>query len=296
MSIDQLIERILEKQNPCIAGIDPDWNKIPDCCKTASTPSESVARWAVDIIDAIADIVPAVKPQAAFFEIFGANGFRALENIASHARRCALTVIDDSKHGDIGSTSQAYVRAHLSPDGPINADFMTVSPFLGPDSLAPFVGAAAHWGKGLFILVKTSNPGSMEISESVHPSGLKLSHWFGRYVCEAGEKLRGAHGYSSIGAVVGANFPGDAAQLRRLMPNSFFLVPGFGAQGGSAADALPCFNPDGLGAVVSASRSLLYPHLTMPDFSGSKSAYLDLVRSQAMEMRRSMQSALRSRT
>lgn len=292
MVIDQLIEQIQQKQNPCIAGIDPDWRKIPDCCKTAISPADSVARWAMDVIDAIADVVPAVKPQAAFFEVFGSDGFRALERTVAHAHRRDLIVIDDSKRGDIGSTSEAYARAHLAPDGPINADFMTVSPFLGPDSLAPFMTAAARWGKGLFILVKTSNPGSAELSESIHSSGQKLSRWLGDYVRTAGHDLRGKHGYSSIGAVVGATFPGEAAHLRKLMPDSFFLVPGFGAQGGSADDALPCFNPDGLGAVVSSSRGVLYPHLTSPDFSGTESAYLDLVRTQALIMRDSMRSAL----
>lgn len=292
MSIDRLIEQILQKKNPCIAGIDPDWNKIPDCCKTSPSPAESITLWAMDVIDALADVVPAVKPQMAFFEVFGSEGFRALEEVVAYAHHRGLTVIDDSKRGDIGSTSQAYAFAHLSPDGPINADFMTVSPFLGPDSLVPFIEAAGRWGKGLFILAKTSNPGSVEISESLHPSGQKFGHWLSGYIQTAGNHLRSTHGYSSIGAVVGATFPEEATELRRLMPNSFFLVPGFGAQGGSADDALSCFNPDGLGAVVSSSRGVLYPHLNCPDFSGSKSAYLDLVRAQALQMRRSMQEAL----
>lgn len=289
MKIDQLIEQIRLKKNPCITGIDPDWEKLPECCKSALSPAAAVERWAMEIIDCVSDVVPAVKPQMAFFESFGAEGFRAFERTVAHAHSRKLLVIDDSKRGDIGNTARAYAQAHLASDGPINADFMTVSPFLGPDSLQPFVDAAARWGKGLFILVKTSNPGSVDISEAMHHSGQKISRWLGEYVDKTGESMRGGHGYSSIGAVVGATFPEEAAQLRHRMPRSFFLVPGFGAQGGCAADVAACFNPDGLGAVVSSSRSVLYPHLNATEFDGTKSAYLDLVRAQAIKMRHSLQ-------
>ena len=291
MTIDRLIEQIQFKQNPCIVGIDPDWKKIPACFKTEALPAESISQWAMEIIDCLADIVPAIKPQMAFFEVFGSNGLRAFEQITAYAHHCGLLVIDDSKRNDIGNTAQAYAFAHLAPDGPINADFMTVSPFLGPDSLQPFVEAAHRWGKGLFILTKTSNPGSSELSDSIHPSGQKLSHWLSHYITSAGCNLYGSHGYSSIGAVVGATFPEDAAALRKLMPHSYFLVPGFGAQGGSARDIVSCFNPDGLGAVVSASRNVLYPHLNVKDFCGTKNAYLDLVRAQAIRMRQEIQTA-----
>jgi len=292
MVIDRLIEQIQSKHNPCIAGIDPDWNRIPDCFKTAVSHAGSVAQWAQEIIDCLADILPAVKPQMAFFEVFGAEGFRAFEQTVSHAHRRGLLAIDDSKRNDIGNTAQAYAFAHLASDGPINADFMTVSPFLGPDSLQPFVDAAQRWGKGLFILAKPSNPGASEITDSVHPSGKKLSRQLGEYIRSIGRDLRGAPGYSSIGAVVGATFPEEAMALRKLMPNSFFLVPGFGAQGGSASDAIRCFNPDGLGAVIRASRSVLYPQSA--DFCGTKSEYLDLVRAQAVRMQQEVQTALRN--
>lgn len=292
MTIDRLIEQIRSKKNPCIAGIDPDWTKIPDCFKKASSPANAVSQWAQEIIDCLADIIPAIKPQMAFFEIFGADGFRAFEQTTSYAHHCGLLAIDDSKRNDIGNTAHAYAFAHLAPNGPINADFMTVSPFLGPDSLQPFVDAAQRWGKGIFVLAKPSNPGSAEISNSMHSSGKRLSNWLAEYIHQTGCNLRGSHGYSSIGAVVGATFPEETIALRQLMPNSFFLVPGFGAQGGNARDVISCFNTDGLGAVVSSSRSILYPHLHLEDFCGTKAVYLDLVRNQAIQMQREVQTAL----
>lgn len=293
MVIDRLIEQILHKQNPGIVGIDPDLDKIPRCFKKdAITPADVITRWATEVIDCIADIVPAVKPQTAFFEIFGAEGFRTLETVCTHARSRALTIINDCKRGDIGSTARAYAQAYLAPNSTVNADFITISPFLGPDSMQPFIDAAARWGKGLFVLVKTSNPGSVEISEAAHHSGQTVCRWLGEYVNDVGRNLIGAHGYASIGAVVGATFPEEAAMLRRLMPKSFFLVPGYGAQGGNAADTLPCFNTDDLGAVVNSSRGILYPKGA--DHCNTKYEYLDLVRAQALAMRHGIQTALHS--
>lgn len=295
MTIDLLIDRIQQKKNPCIAGIDPEWRKLPDFYRRgALSPAAAILDWASDVIDSIADIIPAVKPQMAFFEIYGAEGLDAFRKISELAHLHGLLLIDDSKRNDIGNTARAYAYAHLSPEGPINADFMTVSPFLGPDSLQPFVDAAGQFGKGLFILVKTSNPSSVEISEAIHHSGEKISRWLAGTIDDVGRPLRGSHGYSSVGAVVGATFPEEAAQLRKRMPHSFFLVPGFGAQGGGADDVLSCFNSDGLGAVVSSSRGILYPHLSTPEFGGSQTAYLDLVRAQALKMKRDVYSSIQT--
>lgn len=249
MVIDQLIEQIKRKKNPCIVGIDPEWGKIPECYKTGKgSATEAILQWATDVLDAVADIVPAIKPQMAFFEVFGAEGVRVHQKVVQYAHDKGLIVVDDSKRNDIGNTAQAYAYAHLAKDGPINADFMTVSPFLGTDSIQPFIDVA--------------------ISE--------------------GQACVGKHGYSSIGAVVGATFPEEAQLLRKIMKNNFFLVPGFGAQGGGAKDVVPCFNDDGLGAIVSSSRGVLYKHLDIEEYDNTKEMYQEIVRKQAQEMQKAV--------
>lgn len=289
MVIDQLIEGIKSKRNPCIVGIDPEWDKIPDCYKkdTVST-MDGLWIWAKDVIESVADVVPAVKPQMAFFEVFGAEGIRVHQKVVQYAHDKGLIVIDDSKRNDIGNTAKAYAYAHLAKEGPINADFMTISPFLGTDSMQPFIDIARKDEKGLFILVKTSNPGSVEISEAINDKGEKIRNWLAAYVQESGWECVGKYGYSSIGAVVGATFPEEAKELRSLMKNPFFLVPGFGAQGGNVRDIMSCFNQDGLGAVVSSSRGVLYKHLEVAEYDGTRAGYLEIVRKQAVLMQQAV--------
>ena len=295
MTVDKLIGQIKAKKNPCIVGIDPEWNKIPECCKEgAASPSEAVQNWALDVVDAVADIVPAVKPQMAFFEVFGPEGISVHQKVVRYAQEKGLVVVDDSKRGDIGNTARAYAYAHLAQAGPINADFLTVSPFLGTDSIQPFVDVAVREGKGLFVLVKTSNPSSVEISEATNVRGETIRDWLAGYVSSVGANCIGECGYSSIGAVVGATFPEEARMLRRIMQKNFFLVPGYGAQGGSAKDIVSCFNEDGLGAIVSSSRGVLYHHLEREGFDGSRAMYLQTVRSQAENMRNAVYEALHS--
>ncbi len=295
-AVDRLTEAIRHKKNPGIVGIDPEWSRIPSCFKGSVSAAEDVGRWACEVIDAAADVVPAVKPQMAFFEVFGADGVRAHQQAVRYAHERGLLVIDDSKRGDIGNTARAYAEAHLAAGGPIDADFMTISPFLGSDSMQPFLEAAQRYGKGLFILVKTSNPGSVGISEARNAQGEKISDWLAHFVHASGRSCMGACGYSSIGAVVGATFPQEAAHLRTLMPDNFFLAPGFGAQGGTADDVTACFNADGLGAVVNSSRGVLYHHEQTPGFDGTKSMYLDIVRAQAQDMQQKLLHALRKKS
>ena len=293
MVIDKLIEQIICKKNPTIVGIDPEWSKLPDCYKKEVFATDAVERWAVDVIDAVADIVPAVKPQMAFFEVFGHDGVRVHQNVVRYAHSKGLVVVDDSKRNDIGNTARAYAFAHLAKDGPINADFLTVSPFLGTDSIQPFIDVAARDGKGLFILVKTSNPSSVEISEATNSRGEMVRDWLAGYVSERGQEVIGAHGYSSIGAVVGATFPEEAKKLRATMKNSFFLVPGYGTQGGSADGVVSCFNDDGLGAIINSSRGVLYQYLTSADYDGSRAMYMEIVRNQALLMKKTVYGALK---
>lgn len=293
MVIDELVRQIRRKKNPCIVGIDPEWSKLPDCYRSAS-PRDALMQWATDVIDAVEDIVPAVKPQMAFFEVYGPEGLRVHQKIVEYAHNKGLLVVDDSKRNDIGNTAKAYAYAHLAKDGPINADFLTVSPFLGTDSLQPFLDTAAREGKGLFVLVKTSNPSSVEISEATNIHGEKIRDWLANFVHSAGEACVGKSGYSSIGAVVGATFPDEARQLREVMKNNFFLIPGFGAQGAGPRDILPCFNDEGLGAIVSSSRGVLYHHRNVPEFDHSRSMYRQIVRQQALDMGRAVYQELRS--
>ncbi len=293
MLIEDVIGQIRAKRNPCIVGIDPEWSRLPDCYRQAGTDAaQAVVFWARDVIDAVVDIVPAVKPQAAFFEVFGAAGFAALERTVRYARQKGLFVVDDSKRGDIGNTARAYAQAHLAPDGPLGADFLTVSPFLGMDTLQPFLQAARMYDKGLFVLVRTSNPGAADI-QSARAGEKTVMAWLAAQVEAMGAAQRGRSGYSAIGAVVGATCPAEAAALRCAMPHSWFLVPGYGAQGGGAADVLPCFRADGLGAFVSASRSILYAHETA-EFDGSRESYRRIVRTQAQAMQEAVYAALKT--
>lgn len=295
MVIDQLIDGIVAKRNPCIVGIDPEWERIPACFREgAATPGEAIRDWGMTVIDAVADVVAAVKPQMAFFEVFGAEGVQVHQQLVAHAHRRGLVVVDDSKRCDIGNTARAYAYAHLAKAGPINADMLTVTPFLGRDSLQPFLDVAKRDGKGLFVLVRTSNPGSGEIAEAVNGRGERLCDFLADYVREAGRDCTGRHGYASVGAVVGATWPEEAARLRQRMPGCFFLVPGYGAQGGGAADVVPCFNPDGLGTLVSSSRGVLYSWEREADFDGTRAGYARSVRRSAGEMQRQVYAALRA--
>ncbi len=285
MVIDRLIEQIKNKKNPCIVGIDPEWSKIPVCYITNTvTEAENILHWATDVIDAVADIVPAVKPQMAFFEVFGAEGVRVHQQVIQYAHNKGLVVVDDSKRNDIGNTAKAYAYAHLAKNGPINADFMTVSPFLGTDSIQPFIDISIKEEKGIFVLVKTSNPSSTEISDATNAHGEKIRDWLASYIHTIGKNCVGKYGYSNIGAVVGATFPEEAYLLRNIMKNNLFLVPGFGAQGGEAKDIVPCFNEDGLGAIVSSSRGILYKHLDVAEYDGTKNMYVEIVKNQAKNM------------
>ncbi len=294
MTIDRLISETKRKKCPCVVGLDPEWSKIPDCYKQdSSSVPEVILRWAKEVIDCVAAIVPAVKPQMAFYEVYGAAGVNVFEQIAAYAHERELVVIDDSKRNDIGNTAKAYAFAHLSDKGPINADFLTVSPFLGSDSIQPFIDMSREEGKGLFVLVKTSNPSSVEISEARNDRGETISEWLASYLNTVGETCMGENGYSVIGAVVGATFPKEAKSLRRQMKNNYFLVPGYGAQGGSAGDIVHCFNEDGLGAIVNSSRGILYHHLQTEEYDGSREQYLEIVRTRAIKMQKEIYAELK---
>lgn len=269
--IDRLIEQIQLKKTPCIVGLDPALARMPQSWldsqginpqSSLAASAEAIYQYNLMVLDAIADLVPAVKPQSAYYELFGSAGIIALEKTIKAARDRDLLVVLDVKRGDIASTATAYAKSYLPtvPSRPLEADAITIVPYLGKDCLEPFFEEAIEWGKGIFVCVKTSNPGASIIQEQ------KIND---RYLYEivadlikpASDKSIGESGYSGIGAVVGATYPEAAMLLRKQLPNSLFLVPGVGAQGGGNEGIKACFNPDGLGAVVSSSRGIMYPHL-----------------------------------
>ncbi len=295
MLIDRVVAETIKKKNPCIVGLDPEWELIPQCYKKESvSKAEIILKWAMDIIDVISDIVIAVKPQMAFYEVYGSEGLHTFQRIVEYAHHKNLIVIDDSKRNDIGNTARAYAYAHLVKEGPINADFLTVSPFLGTDSIQPFIDVAVSDEKGIFVLVKTSNPSSSEISEAINIEGEKISDWLAEYISKVGSVYIGESGYSAIGAVVGATFPNEAAKLRERMKSNYFLVPGFGAQGGNADDIVKCFNQDGLGALISSSRGILYKYIEIQAYDGTREMYKEIVRSQAVKMQQEVYVALKN--
>lgn len=307
--IDQLIHNIIKVQNPTVVGLDPDISQIPECYKqqvrNGENPFEEIRDLIItynrDIIDVIKPLVPAVKPQIAFYEKYGSYGFSAFEQTVSYAKSKGLVVIEDGKRNDIGNTARAYAEGHLGTvellDGirtaAVDADFLTVTPFLGSESIAPFLEVCRQEGKGIFVLVKTSNSSSGEIQDVKTAEGVTISQMLAKYI-DSQSQEQGVHGYSSIGAVVGATYPEEAAELRKLMPRSFFLVPGYGAQGGSAEDILPCFNEDGLGAIVNSSRGILYTHMTVEGRkSCTKEEYLQSVYAAALKMKNEIYGVLK---
>ena len=249
-----------------MVGLDPRWEQLPASlaggnAKDWSVRAAAYEQFCREIIDVVAPLVPAVKPQAAFFEECGPAGMAALGNVIAYAREKGLLVVLDGKRNDIGSTAEAYARGLLGRDGQSawEADALTVSPYLGADSLQPFIDVASERGAGLFVLVKTSNPGSHMLQDQ-QLSEETVYRRVGNYVEEQSERTCGERGYGIVGAVVGATYPEQLAELRTAMPQTWFLVPGFGSQGGTAANVAPAFDARGLGAIVNNSRGIIFAH------------------------------------
>ena len=257
-----------------MVGIDPRWERLPPSIRGAVGDSDATNRvrarayveFSIGVIDAVADLVAAVKPQAAFFEALGPAGMQALGQVVDHAIASGLLVIMDAKRGDIGSTAEAYARAFLGrkPQSAWGCDALTVNPYLGDDSLAPFVQRCSQTGAGVFVLVKTSNPGSRTLQDLVVESAVPLYRVTAQWIQSLAHSTRGTHQYGDIGAVIGATHPQQLCELREAMPNTLFLIPGFGAQGGTAADVAGGFDVDGRGAVVNSSRAIIFAHERQP--------------------------------
>jgi orotidine-5'-phosphate decarboxylase len=261
---DRLCEAIGNRNSAVCVGLDPRNELLPDPlrCPAGVAISQVAAayrQFCNGIIDAVADLVPVVKPQAAFFEQLGPAGMVALGEVIDHAIAAGLLVVLDGKRNDIGTTAEAYSAAYLGPASPWRCDSLTVSPYLGDDSLDPFVTACDQTASGIFVLVKTSNPGGGFLQDQV-AGELPIYRHVARWVTKTNETRLGASGYGPVGAVVGATYPAQLAELRAAMPGTIILIPGFGAQGGAAADVAAGFDADGNGAIVNNSRHIIFAY------------------------------------
>jgi orotidine-5'-phosphate decarboxylase len=259
---DRLLDTIAAKGSPVCVGLDPRWDRLPEELRDELAPAEhrvlAVEEFCDGVLRAVAEIVPAIKIQSAYFEVFRAPGVDLYYRMVRKARQLGLAVIGDVKRNDIGSTASAYAEAHLAGDE--TPDAVTVNGYLGADGIDPFCDVAARDGKGAFVLVRTSNASAPELQDFASAEGMPLYQQAAGMVAALGdnEALVGSSGYSSLGAVVGATYPEEARTLRRMMPRQLILVPGYGAQGATAADCAASFNADGRGAIVNASRSVIY--------------------------------------
>ncbi len=297
MSFDRLIEAIKRTNNPTVAGLDPNLDFIPGYIKKASTEkfgntleaaADAVLTFNIGLIDSLCDIVPAVKPQCAYYEQLGWQGVKALSETIAYAAKKGMFVITDGKRNDIGPTMRAYASAHLGEtniDGfaqvPFGADALTVNGYLGTDGITPLIEVCAKYDKGFFVLCKTSNPSSGELQDRLIDE--KPVYEVMGNMCETwGEQLPGKYGYSGVGAVVGATYPGQLKQLRMNMAKTFFLVPGYGAQGGKADDIAFAFDKNGLGAIINSSRAIMCAYIKE---KYPEREYAQAARNEAVRMR-----------
>ena len=297
--INKLIEKIKKTHAPIVVGLDPMLNYVPEHVQkrafaefgeTLEGAAEAIWQFNKAIVDATYDLIPAVKPQIAMYEQFGLEGMKAFKKTVDYCHEKGLVVIGDVKRGDIGSTSEAYAVGHLGKVQVgskrfygFDEDFATVNPYLGSDGIKPFIKVCKEENKGLFILVKTSNPSSGEFQDRLI-DGRPLYEWVGEQVAAWGKEHMG-ESYSYIGAVVGATYPEQGKVLRKVMPKTFILVPGYGAQGGRGKDLVHFFNEDGLGAIVNSSRGIIaayrqeqYAKFGAENFGeASRQAVLDMI-------------------
>lgn len=250
-------------------GLDPRYEMLPNCVikkypKTLKGTADAIIEYNKSLIDATCDIIPAIKPQIAFYEMFGLEGMRAFQETCNYAKQKGMIIIADVKRGDIGSTAQGYSNAYLGKtkigdieESIFDVEFITVNPYMGIDCVKPFIEDCKKYNKGIFVLVKTSNPSSGELQDLKLEIGQEVYIKVANLVEEWGKELIGEYGYSSIAAVVGATYPEQLSQIRKSAPHTYFLIPGYGAQGGKADDIALGFDSNGLGGIINASRSLM---------------------------------------
>ena len=305
--IDRLIEKIKETGAPIVVGLDPMMQFVPEHIKKAAFDiygetlegaAEAIWQYNKEIINNICDLIPAVKPQIAMYEQFGIPGLMAFKRTVDYSKEKGLIVIGDIKRGDIGSTSAAYANAHLGKVqvgknfyAAFDEDFVTVNPYLGSDGIQPFIDACKSEKKGIFILVKTSNPSSGEFQDRLI-DGKPLYEHVGEKVDEWSNQMMGENGYSYIGAVVGATYPEQGKLLRQVMPKSFILVPGYGAQGASGKDLVHFFDKDRLGAIVNSSRGIIAAYKNEKYSRFGAENFADAARAAVVDMIKDIEGAL----
>ncbi|MCR5692088.1 MAG: orotidine-5'-phosphate decarboxylase [Eubacterium sp.] len=303
--IDQLVSNIKKTNAPIVVGLDPNIDYVPSYIldqaiknqgETLEAAGAAIWEYNKGIIDACYDLIPAVKPQVAMYEQFGLPGLEAFKKTVDYCKEKGLVVIGDVKRGDIGSTSTAYAKGHLggvtignTKCYGFNEDFVTVNPYLGTDGVKPFVDVCKEENKGIFVLVKTSNPSSGEFQDQ-KVEGKPLYEMVGAYVDKWGADVVGTSGYSAVGAVVGATYPEMGKVLRKIMPKAYILVPGYGAQGGTADGLKPYFNEDGLGAIVNSSRGIICAYKQDKYASFGEKNYADASRQAVIDMREDINS------
>jgi len=285
---DRLVGSVKKTGSPCVVGLDPRIDLMPAFIKSGrGAPTPDAVRSIIRdfhelVLDTIAGLASIVKPQLAFFEQYGSAGIQAFEDTVRSAHERGLLVIADGKRNDVDSTAEAYAMAYLGKKA-FDVDAMTVTPYLGCDSMLPYVDACREYGKGIFIVLKTSNPGSRDYQDqALECTGRPLYEAIAQTIRDFGVDLIGESGYSSVGAVIGATFPEDAQRLRALLPQSIILVTGYGAQGASSEGAAACFNADGLGAIVNSSRAITY---SFGNENVTKEKLVESVRENTLRMR-----------
>lgn len=305
--ISKLITKIQEKDAPVVVGLDPMLNYVPEWIQkkafeehgeTLEGAAEAIWQYNKGIVDATYDLIPAVKPQIAMYEQFGIPGLMAFKKTVDYCKEKGLVVIGDIKRGDIGSTSTAYAVGHIGKVtvgsksyAGFDEDIVTVNPYLGSDGVKPFIDVCKQEDKGIFVLVKTSNPSSGEFQDQM-VDGKPLYELVAKKVAEWGEEcMDGA--YSNVGCVIGATYPEMGKVLRKLMPKAYILVPGYGAQGGTAKDLAPYFNEDGLGAIVNSSRGIIAAYKNDKYAKFGEKNYADASRQAVVDMIEDINGALK---
>ena len=291
---DRLAVAVREKKSAVCVGLDPRWGSLPDPIRSGVDDHDlravagATECYCRDVIDAVAEFAPVVKPQAAFFEQLGPFGMVALGSVIQYAPKAGLLVLLDGKRGDIGTTAEAYADAYLGDSSTWQCDALTVNPYLGDDTLKPFADTCHVRGAGIFVLVKTSNPGSGFLQDKVVEGRAVYEH-MAALVQQLAQQSIGHCGYGSIGAVVGATYPEQLAKLRSQMPSAWILIPGYGAQGGTASDVAHGFDNHGLGAIVNSSRGIIFAYQT-PRYASI--AWQEAIADGARDMAAELQAAM----
>ena len=299
--IDRLIEKIKQTDNPSVVGLDTNFDYLPDELRAGVADlrgaAQAIAEFNRNVIDNICDIVPAVKVQIAYYEMYGVEGMKTFAETLAYASKKGMYVMTDAKRNDIGATAECYAKAYLGKtfvngvsETAFDSDFLTVNGYLGSDGIVPFLKWMKERDKGIFVLVKTSNPSSGELQDMRLSDGKTVYEYMGQLVEEWGKNCRGKYGYSDVGAVVGATHPTQAEILRKQMPHTFFLIPGYGAQGGTARDLKVCFDADGMGGIVNSSRGILCAY-RQEKYNGK--SYSEAARLASIDMKNDLNQAIK---